>query len=123
MSPAVVRPAADANAVAADQKIERAVAGDIREDNATANHVGDVNAGFGGDVGETPIAQIAIELEAILKADQDQVGTAIAIEISRGDARTVVEGAVRRAHFSGERVGDGNTGRCGADEGKTGFAS
>src|SRR5436305_1067344 len=47
MAMAVVRPAADANAVAADQKIERAVAGDIREDNATANHVGDVNAGFG----------------------------------------------------------------------------
>jgi hypothetical protein len=100
------------------EEIEIPVAIDIDEDGAGRGLSGAPDPGSGGDVLETPVAEVPVE--AIVPAQAAEIGIAatIAIDITEGESGTVLQQPVCGDLGRGQSVDETETRRLGRDDGK-----
>lgn len=104
-----------------DVEIGPSVAIDIGRHGAGGDEVGEGDASLGGDIGEAPAAEVAVQGAAALFVAHEDVAPAIAVEVGQGDPRTVHEIPSGAVTGWGELVGTIDADGPGAEEGEAGL--
>src|SRR5438046_1374749 len=105
-----------------NQQVQPAVAVHVGEHGSSANVIGGVNPCFEGHVLESPAPKVPVEGVVSLQTAQEDVGTAVAIEIADGHAAAVLQDSVSRTGPIIENVREVNSRALWRQLGETGSA-